>query len=130
MRTPICFYQTRQRHSQPRCDKTHYLRLFRTAINICLHRMMIKQNCFGLIVAIRMPYVRSLASTNPYTERRNTLVCLRCNYGFPKPMQFDYNISTQQTRQLKKSSTQKRTNTSAQKIINSQTHELINLKTH
>lgn len=43
---------------------------------------------------------------------------------------FDFNISTQQIRQLKKSSTHKRTNTSAQKIINSQTHELINLKTH
>jgi len=50
--------------------------------------------------------------------------------AFQKPIPFDYNISTQQTRQLKKSSTQKRTNTPTQKIINSQTHELINLKTH
>jgi len=50
--------------------------------------------------------------------------------AFQKLIPFDYNISTQQIRQLKKSSTQKRTNPSAQKIINSQTHEHINLKTH
>ena len=77
-----------------------------------------------------MPYVRSLASTNPYTEKRTLWFAYDETMAFQKPIPFDYNISTQQTHQLKKSSTQKRTNTPTQKIINSQTHELINLKTH
>ena len=77
-----------------------------------------------------MPYVRSLASTSPYTGKRTLWFAYDATMAFQKPIPFDYNISTQQTRLLKKSSTQKLTNPSAQKIINSQTHELINLKTN
>lgn len=130
MRTPICFYQTRQRHSQPRCDKTHYLRLFRTAINICLHGMIIKQNCLGVIVAIRMPYVRSLASTNPYTKKRTLWFAYDETMAFQSRCSLTITSVHNKLVSSKKSSTQKRTNPSAQKIINSQTHEHINLKTH
>jgi|GEM_PF-1815129 hypothetical protein len=77
-----------------------------------------------------MPYVRSLASTSPYTEKRTLWFAYDATMAFQKPIPFDYNISTQQTRQLKKSSTHKRTNPSTQKIIDSQTHELISLKTN
>ena len=131
MRTPICFYQTKQRHSQPRCDKTHYLRLFRTAFNIYLHRMIIKQNCFGVIVVVRMPYVRSLAINKALHREKEHFGLLTMHLWLSKN-QFSLTITSVHNKLVssKKSSTQKRTNPSAQKIINSQTHEHINLKTH
>gem|GEM_PF-1088434 len=152
MRTPICFYQTKQRHSQPRCDKTHYLRLFRTAINIGLHRMTIKQNCLGVFVFIRMPYVCSLAINKPLHREKEHCGLLTMQL-WPSKNQFrltitsvhnklvsskNHQLTNARTHQLKNSLTQKLTNSSTQKPINvlthkpinSKNHELINLKTH
>jgi len=49
-----------------------------------------KQNCFWKIVGRRSQDAHSMASTSPYVGKSNTLVCLRCIYGFPNPILFDY----------------------------------------
>ena len=127
MRTPICFYQTKQRHSQPRCDKTHYLRLFRTAINIGLHRIRIKQNCLGVIVFIRMKYVCSLAINKPLHREKEHFGLLTMKLWLSKN-QFRLTITSVHNK-LVSSKNHQLTNARTHQRTNVRTQKLINLKT-
>ena len=128
MRTPICFYQTKQRHSQPRCDKTHYLRLFRTAFNIYLHRMIIKQNCLGVIVFIRMKYVCSLAINKPLHREKEHCGLLTMQLWLSKN-QFRLTITSVHNK-LVSSKNHQLTSSRTHELINAQTHKPINSKTY
>ena len=51
---------------------------------------IVKQNCIWKIVVRRMQDVRCMASITPAERKRRTFVYLRCSYGFPYPILFDY----------------------------------------
>ena len=51
---------------------------------------IVKQNCIWKIVVRRMPDVRCMTSITPCAEEKEDFVYLRCSYGFPYPILFDY----------------------------------------
>ena len=68
-------------------------------------------------------------------KERRTSVCLRCNYGFPNSILFDYKRNSAQptdpqAHQLTNSSTHKFINPQVHQPTSSSTHKFINPQTH
>ena len=60
-----------------------------TPLSVC-GNTIVKQNCICKIVVRRMQDVRCMTSITSCAEEKEDFVCLRCSYGFPNLILFDY----------------------------------------